>query len=323
VSKGIPIPFGNNVQDTSTMFNKALAVSFVAALTLSAGAVWATESVTGRVVEVTAPDRLILDVGGERREVRLYGVDCPEPDQAHHDEALAFVKERALEKEVTAEILTTDTAGTAVARIILPDYVNLNHTLLSRGLGWWDEPNTPEDGVLKRYAARALTENTGLWQEDAPLAPWDYRRSHGEDSPSYSIAPAEPEMAAAPEPEETPTLSGSGTGRYAETENQFSARDLDIDASQLDLNNLLVTHQPRMTTDASGNAVGLTATGIEQIPGAAQLGFRNGDVITGLNGEQITDISQVYGLVQRNRDASRFQVNLIRDGRPVTLTITP
>jgi len=297
--------------------------ALLVALVFTATGAQAVESLTATVTEVVSPDRLRVDAQGVVRDIRLYGVDCPEEGQPHHTEALAYVKEKALNKEVTVEILTQDSLGIDVARVILPGYVNLNHSLLSKGLGWWDEPNTPEDGVLKRYSATALVEEIGLWADAAPLAPWDYRKSHDGEEYTYSLAKEE---AAAPEEsadDETPMLSASGKGRYVEKENHFSAQNLNIDPASLDINNLLVKHQPRMATDANGNTLGLTANAIHEIPGAAQLGFQEGDIISGLNGESITNIAQVYGLVEKNRNAKQFQVNVVRGGRPITLTITP
>lgn len=275
------------------------------------------------VAAVPAPDKLTVTIDGEKQDIRLYGVDCPEPGQPFHEEALAYVTEKALEKTVTVEVLTTDNLGIPVARVILPGYVNLNNTLLSKGLGWWDQPNAPEDGVLKRDSAKALIEETGLWSEATPLAPWDYRKSHEGEEYTYSVAPKVEEAPMAATEEETPTLSASGKGRYVEKENAYSAKDLNIDPASLDINSLIGKHQPRIATGPDGQPLGLTASAINEIPGAAQLGFQDGDVITGLNGDNINNLGQVYGLIEKNRNAKQFQVNILRNGRPITINISP
>lgn len=298
-------------------------LSLVLAATLAPPAHAVVATYEGVVTAIAAPDKLSITINGDVRDFRLYGVDCPEPGQPFHEEALAYVTEKALDKTVTIEVLATDSLGLEVVRVILPGYVNLNNTLLSKGLGWWDEPNAPEDGVLKRDSAKALIDEAGLWSEAAPLAPWDYRKSHEGEEYSYSVAPKVEETPMAEAEDETPTLSASGKGRYVEKENAYSAKDLNIDPASLDINTLIGKHQPRIATGPDGQPLGLTASAINDIPGAAQLGFQDGDVITGLNGDNINSLGQVYGLIEKNRNAKQFQVNILRNGRPITINISP
>lgn len=289
---------------------------------LFAATAQAEDSFSAKIVEVKAPDFFEVESASGKREVRLYGADAPEKGQAHYDDALAYVQERVKGIEVTVEPVATDSLGKTVAKILLPGYVNLNSAIIGEGHAWWDEPNTPQDGVLKKMNAEALTGQKGLFADTSALAPWDYRKSHDIENYTYSIEPEAPKMAKAEKKEETKELKASGKGQYEASAYNYDVSKMNIDESKFsDYGTLITKHQPRVATDASGKVIGLTATDIEQIPYATAFGLKNGDVIAGVNGAPITGIGDVMGLVQANRDAKNLNVNILRDGKAININV--
>jgi len=276
------------------------------------------ERVTGTVQTVYEGDLVAVKIGAAVKDVRLYGADCPEIGQPFSDEAKAFVTEKVLDKEVTVELLTEDDQGKPVVTIELADGVNLNRALVRGGLAWWDREHTPKDRELRRLNAQAIAEGVGLWADPVSLSPWDYRRSHGLPLYTYRLE-SEAEVTPAQPAEEEKSKSVSAKGDMEYKRNFAVGAGLLRPDGNVDLD-AVMRHQPRLVRGDDGAAVGLTANGIGAIAGS--LGFRDGDVITAVNGMRITSEAQILELVNRFKNTKRFQVNVLRDGKPVTVPIT-
>lgn len=138
---------------------------------------------TGTVKHVDDGDTFDAVKNGERITIRLYGVDCPEHDQAYGPEATEQVKAWILKETVRVHPLTEDTYGRTVARVHIKGR-SLSGRLLEKGLAW----------VFDRYCDKAMCERwqrmerearaaeKGLWKEPAPIPPWEYRK---QNSPSW------------------------------------------------------------------------------------------------------------------------------------------
>ena len=303
---------------------KTAAFLALAALVVGGGAAWA-ETFTAKATGVAAGDLITVKQGDTERHLRLFGVACPEPGQPFSAEAKAFTEKRALDKEVSVEIRATDNEGKAVAMVILPDYVNLNHALVQAGLAWWDQDNVPKDAALKSLNAKAITAQAGLWSEPAPLSPTDYRRSKGLEPITY--APTGEEVAAAPTPTEAPeeepkSISAKCDAVYTGGGRVINVGDIKFDKELTEADGLalLSQHMPTVATDANGNPIGLAVPNISQIPYASALGFQDGDIIAGVNGEPLTNMNQIMGMVERHKNSKTLNVRIIRGGRPETVT---
>lgn len=275
--------------------------------------------IRGTVKEVPAGDQLKLEVGGEVKVIRLFGVDCPETGQSFSEEALAFTRKRALNKEVDAEILCTDNQGVVVAKVTLPEGEDLGNALLLAGLAWWDSENVPEDRVLKGHNAKAIAAEAGLWSDADALAPWDYRKSNELPPVIYRLKKEEELPVIAKEEEEPKVLSAKGEEVY---KGGFT-----VDASQIKFDQninpseLLMKHTPKIANDSSGKPIGVAVPNIGQIPYAGQLGFQDGDIISSVNGQRITDLGQIMGMVNQFSGQKQLNVEVLRNGVPTNINI--
>ncbi len=288
---------------------------------------WAgAEAVTATVTGVQSGDLITIQEGGAAKVVRLYGVACPETGQPYADKAKQYVTEKVLNKEVSLEIKATDSEGRPVAMVIGPDYVNLNQSLLDAGLAWWDSQNAAKDAALKGLNAKALAAKSGLWSEAAPLSPWDYRAGHAMKEASYSVGPkpeAAPAAAAAPKKEEPKVIAAKGTEEYKGGGRMVNVKDIQFDKKLTEADGLalLAQHTPTVAKDASGKPIGLAVPDINSIPYANALGFQDGDVISGVNGDAVTDFSQVMPMIEKYKNAQQINVQVVRGGQPTTVTI--
>ncbi len=165
--------------------------SFLIMLSVSAGLAADDDVVapfTGNVVAVVDGDTISVTRGDVAELVYLYGIDCPELAQPFGPEARAYLDELALKKTVSVEPMELSVEPEPgmdrlpgfpeeklFAKVILPDDTVLNHALVAEGLAWWYQDMCPENGLLKKLNAEAMTQQKGLWSDPAPLAPWDFR----------------------------------------------------------------------------------------------------------------------------------------------------
>ena len=308
-------------------------VQFTAAKVLDGLNAVVRETFSGTLVAVTAADRVTVDRDGTPVRLRLYGVDSPEEDQPYFAQSREAVMDRALNGAVAVHVLAVDSTDMLVGLVFDSEDASLNHWLVSHGFAWWDERNAAKDSLLRRLNAEAVVAQRGLFADPAALAPWDFRSSHELPDFTYTLEAPEPapRVAAPPPPpgvEEPRSLSARGT--MTEDRPRTAAPPAPRAMPNLgqniggDINpaDLIMRHQPRIATDASGRPLGLTASDVGSIPYATQYGFREGDIISRVNGIAIESEAQIWGLIPQFQNVKNFQVEVLRGGQTVTIPIT-
>jgi endonuclease YncB( thermonuclease family) len=67
-----------------------------------------------------------------------------------------------------------DRNGRLLGEVVLPDGRSLNQELVRAGYAWWFRKYS-RDGRLARLEEEARADRRGLWADQAPEAPWDFR----------------------------------------------------------------------------------------------------------------------------------------------------
>lgn len=141
-------------------------------------------SFTGKVVKVADGDTITVLHDQQTTRVRLSEIDCPEtahgknkPAQPFGMAAKRFVLDKAAQKIVTINVITTDRYGRTIGEVILPSGQSLNRELVKVGLAWWYRAYSkdPKLGFLEQDARMA---KRGLWSEPGAVPPWQWRRGH-------------------------------------------------------------------------------------------------------------------------------------------------
>ncbi len=60
---------------------------------------------------------------------------------------------------------------------------------------------------------------------------------------------------------------------------------------------------------------GLRITGLDKIPLAGVLGFKNGDIVQAVNGQQLTSKQKAFQVLQKARTQSKVSIRILRDGK--------
>ncbi len=160
---------------------RVIALFFFVFLSLTASA----DTLTSKVVKITDGDTLyVLDANYKEHKIRLAGIDAPERKQAY---GLAFRKYLAsivAGKQVSIEYQKRDRYGRILGKVLL-DGIDVCLEQVKVGFAWhykkYQHEQSAEDRELYADAKnKARNERLGLWRENNPMPPWEYRRLLGE-----------------------------------------------------------------------------------------------------------------------------------------------
>jgi micrococcal nuclease len=136
----------------------------------------ASELLTGEVVGVSDGDTFTLLQGKEQIKIRLYGIDCPERNQAFGNKAKTFLSSKIYRKWVEVIALDKDQYGRIVGDVKI-DGVNINYELVKNGYAWWYRKYAPNDDSLRIFEETARVSHIGLWSDTNPIEPWGFRKN--------------------------------------------------------------------------------------------------------------------------------------------------
>lgn len=120
---------------------------------------------------------VIKDGESEETEVRLYGIDAPEKGQDYAKQSREQLIKLIRNKKVKVVVQATDDYGRQVGKVYVgKTYVNLE--MVKTGLAWYYEHHAENAKDLKKAHAKARKEKKGLWKDESPINPKDWRRDH-------------------------------------------------------------------------------------------------------------------------------------------------
>lgn len=155
------------------MLRFILSFIFLFSLLVSPALAW-----NGRVVDVADGDTITVEPvrGGSRVKVRLHGVDCPETRQTYGQAAKHFVVDAALYKVVDIQVTPQkkDRYGRVIAVVVVKGSGVLQERLLDAGLAWvYAKYYKGSDWYEREAWARKMKK--GLWRDENPVPPWEWR----------------------------------------------------------------------------------------------------------------------------------------------------
>ena len=126
-----------------------------------------------RVDRVSDGDTIVLM---DRTRIRLHGIDAPERDQPFGDMATAALR-YMVGRSVYYVETDTDRYGRMVANLYhSEDGYDINASMVCAGYAWWYERYEPDNKLLEGCQEEAQEAPKGLWVDDDPMPPWEWRR---------------------------------------------------------------------------------------------------------------------------------------------------
>jgi endonuclease YncB( thermonuclease family) len=129
---------------------------------------------TGIVTEVQDGDSLTLVNWQATYKIRLADIDAPEWKQERGKDSRASLFHLCGLKKAKAETIGADRYGRTLARVTCAG-VDANAEQVRRGWAWVFIRYAPRDSPLYRLEAEARSDKLGLWADDEPMPPWDWR----------------------------------------------------------------------------------------------------------------------------------------------------
>ena len=154
----------------------ALALAIVTSCFLSTDVQAA--SLFGKVIEVNSGDVLTIFNLNRPVRVKLLGVDAPEMNQAFGDVAKKHLAHLVLDKSVLVEYSGIAADSSLQGRVLLNNS-DIGAQMIRDGAAWFDTNNTnrlstTDRDVYQQSEQAARNERRGLWQEENPIAPWEF-----------------------------------------------------------------------------------------------------------------------------------------------------
>ncbi|MEO2014839.1 MAG: thermonuclease family protein [Fuerstiella sp.] len=137
------------------------------------------ETFSGKVIAVKDGDSIVVLQDKEQITIRLQDIDCPELAQAFGRQAKKQTSDLCFGKTVTVKATGKDRYDRTLAHVVLPNGKELNRELVQAGFAWWYRKYS-KDKSLGEIEADAKKNRRGLWADQKPVAPWEWRASRRE-----------------------------------------------------------------------------------------------------------------------------------------------
>lgn len=154
-----------------------------------------------KVTEVKSGNMLVVANINRQMNIRLKAVAPPESGQPFSDIAREHLKALVLDKAVTVEY-THLASGYLIAKII-SNGIDIGGQLIRDGVAWYDadlgyELSPADRDLYAQCQQAARSEHRGLWQDQSPVSPWDFRKAEAEKANAAANAGADAKAVIAP-----------------------------------------------------------------------------------------------------------------------------
>lgn len=123
---------------------------------------------------------------GEVEIIRLWGIDAPEHGQLHFRESRKRLRELMGAQAIEVKGKGPEKYGRTLGEITCKGGDDINLRMVREGAAWWYKGFCRFAKDLRNAEIAARAERLGLWRENRPIPPWNWRhgakkeRSEGE-----------------------------------------------------------------------------------------------------------------------------------------------
>lgn len=119
---------------------------------------------------------VVLDSLNNQTTLRLAEVDTPEKNQPFGTKAKQFTSDQIYLKTIKYVVTDTDRYGRSIAMIYYDtDNKYLSAEIIKAGMGWhYKRYSTSKELAL--FEDNAKKNKIGLWVDNNPIAPWEFRK---------------------------------------------------------------------------------------------------------------------------------------------------
>ena len=150
------------------------------------------ETYTARVVSIADGDTVtVLDAENRQHKIRLVGIDAPEKHQPYGNVSRMHLGKLVHQRTVTVETNKRDKYKRELGKVIL-DGKDINLEQIRAGYAWHYKKFMRDQSAVDResYAQaedEARENRLGLWRDENPEPPWDFRHQSRATKTTTSI----------------------------------------------------------------------------------------------------------------------------------------
>jgi len=135
------------------------------------------EQFVGKVTGIKDGDTFEVLYNGEPERIRLSDIDAPESAQPFGQAAKKYASKLCFGKTVTVmPQKKRDQYGRILGTVFVDETINVNAELVKAGYAWRYKYSRNKD--LKALEDKARYTHAGLWQDEKPVDPWQWRKQH-------------------------------------------------------------------------------------------------------------------------------------------------
>jgi endonuclease YncB( thermonuclease family) len=141
-----------------------------------------------KVVGITDGDTF-KGLTDEKQEIRfrIYGIDAPEKKQAFGNRSKQYLSDMIFGKTVVIKVQSRrDRYGRPIVWIYTPVGKDVSGEMLKAGMAWHFK-RYDSSKEYAQYEDKARKTRIGLWADNNPVAPWDFRKSKKKNSHGQRI----------------------------------------------------------------------------------------------------------------------------------------
>jgi micrococcal nuclease len=128
----------------------------------------------GKVASIPDGNTVVVFNADEQVVVRVAYIDAPEKGQAFSAPSRQSLTKLCLGKDAVYKIVRSNDSVSATA-VVTCDGVDVGRTQLERGMAWVDIKQTAHPDLIALEAG-ARQVRRGLWADEKPVPPWEFRR---------------------------------------------------------------------------------------------------------------------------------------------------
>ena len=139
------------------------------------------EIFTAKVIVVMDGDTVMVLRDGHKTKIRLANIDAPEKGQPFGKQSRESLLEMVGKKQVQIDSQAVDQYGRLIG-LISVDGFDVNQEQVKRGMAW-EYSHYHRDASYRALQSEARQAKRGLWVQDNPQAPWEWRKLHPSSKP--------------------------------------------------------------------------------------------------------------------------------------------
>ena len=140
-----------------------------------------------KVVSVTDGDTITVLHNNQKKEIRLYGIDCPEKLQSRGEQAKTLTTALVSGRNVDVEQKDIDLYGRVVG-LVKVDGQSLSELIVQNGYAWVYTKYCKEKFCADwvKLESVAKQQKKGMWQDTVVVPPWEWRAAKREGKQTVS-----------------------------------------------------------------------------------------------------------------------------------------